>query len=217
MSSTLDSLKTELNFWCPCLSQEISELILNSSWWSKSSTRCRAFGSVMWKLPFHTTLDVRLVSSRDTLYRRYNSSPRECWQTFPQSHLFGTVTIGTAAVLLLKLPMSCLLASTILQWSSTLTSGLARLDKSVKLCFDFDYPDVVKLHMEQREEAKRNRPSLLSREVILVNSTNVKICCWRKSSIDAVKEHAHTMILKEWVWCPCLISRWWKNQNLLDF
>ena len=48
---------------------------------------------------------------------------------------------------------------------------------------NFDYPDVVKLHMEQREEAKRNRPSLLSREVILVNSTNVKICCWRKSSV----------------------------------
>ena len=41
--------------------------------------------------------------------------------------------------------------------------------KSVNLCFDFDYPDVVKLHMEQREEAKRNRPSPLSREVILVN------------------------------------------------
>ena len=41
--------------------------------------------------------------------------------------------------------------------------------KPVKLCFDPDYSDVVKLHMEQREEAKRNRPSLLSREVILVN------------------------------------------------
>ena len=152
MSSTLDSLKTELNFWCPCLSQNISELILrlqvqmshNSSSCSKSSARSRAFGSVMWKLPLHTTLDVRLVSSRDALDRRYNSSPRECWQTFPQSHLFGTVTIGTAAaVLLLKLPMSCPLASAIVQWSSTETSGFTWLDPTVANtnpwnCFDFD-------------------------------------------------------------------------------
>ena len=68
--------------------------------------------------------------------------------------------------------------------------------------------------MEQREEAKRNRPNILSREVILVNWTNAWICCWRKSGTDADKEHAHTMIFKEWVWCP-LIGRCRKKPELV--